>query len=150
MKINKGWLWIVGYIIIDLICVAMGMGVPFFNILLGFPLGLFLVRKLVTNKAEALEMLQKIFIYSLLTSSFTFLVMAALWLPTVKLLFDPAKDIANFGEPQILYTPVASFIGWIILMVLISPFLQLLTTIFAAYLSLLIQKKSSKKSIKIC
>jgi hypothetical protein len=33
---------------------------------------------------------------------------------------------------MILYTPRASFIGWIILMVLISPFLQFLMTLFGS------------------
>ena len=141
MKIKKVRFWIFGYIVIDLLCVGMGMGVPFFNILLGFPLGWFLVRKLVSDKVEIFETLRKIFNYSLLTSAFTFLVMAALWLPTsLTYLFDPTKDIANFGEPQLLFTPVASFFGWLVLMVLISPFLQLLTTIFAAYLTILLQK----------
>lgn len=116
------------------------MGVPFFNILLGFPLGWFLAHRVVGEKLEINETLRRIFIYSLLASVFTFLIMAALWLTaSLAYLSDPTKDIANFGEPLILFTPVASFYGWLVLMVLISPFLQLLTTIFAAYLTLLLQ-----------
>ena len=38
---------------------------------------------------------------------------------------------------MILYEPLASFIGWQVLMVLISPFLQLLTTLFGSYLAIL-------------
>jgi hypothetical protein len=48
------------------------------------------------------------------------------------MLFEPGRDIANFGIPMILYEPLASFIGWIVLMVLISPLLQVLTTVFGA------------------
>jgi uncharacterized protein YacL len=141
MKIKRKIIWILGYLVIDLICVGMGMGVPFFNILLGFPLGWFLARRLVGSKSGIDEILRKIFNYSLFASAFTFLILAVLWLSAaLTYLFDPTKDIANFGEPQILFTPVASFIGWLVLMVLISPFLQLLTTIFAAYVILLIQK----------
>jgi hypothetical protein len=48
------------------------------------------------------------------------------------MLSDPAADIAHFGIPLILYEPVASFIGWIVLMVLISPFLQALAAAFSS------------------
>jgi hypothetical protein len=65
--------------------------------------------------------------------------MAALWGPTAKLLFDPQADLVNFGIPLILYDPRASFVGWLVLMIAISPFLQLLTTLFGAHLTLLLQ-----------
>jgi hypothetical protein len=38
---------------------------------------------------------------------------------------------------MILYEPRASFIGWLVLMILISPVLQMLTTLFGSYLTLL-------------
>ena len=133
----KKWRWILGYLAIDLICVGMGMGVPIFNILLGFPLGWFLARKFTDER--------RIFKYSILTSLFTLLVMAVIWLLSMLLyFFNPTKDIANFGIPLILFTPIASFWGWLVLMVVISPFLQLLTTIFSVYLTHL-QKRSSAK-----
>jgi len=34
--------------------------------------------------------------------------------------------------PLLLFEPLTSFIGWIVLMVLISPFLQLLMTVFGS------------------
>ena len=37
------------------------------------------------------------------------------------------------GIPLILYDPRWSFIGWMVLMIIISPFLQLLTIIFASF-----------------
>jgi len=55
----------------------------------------------------------------------------------ISLLFDPITDLANFGIPLILYDPKASFIGWLILMIAVSPFLQLLTTLFGSHLTLL-------------
>ena len=58
--------------------------------------------------------------------------MAIIWLPTLEWLFDSTRDLSNFGIPMILYSPRASFIGWIILMVLISPFLQFLMTLFGS------------------
>ncbi len=64
------------------------------------------------------------------------MVLAAIWGPTARMLFDPAADLASFGIPQILYEPRASFIGWLVLMIVISPFLQLLTTLFGAHVTL--------------
>jgi hypothetical protein len=51
--------------------------------------------------------------------------------------FDPVADLANFGIPLILYDPTASFIGWLALMIVISPFLQFLMALFGAHLTLL-------------
>ena len=48
------------------------------------------------------------------------------------------------GHPFILYDPKISFIGWLVLMMFISPFLQLLTTIFGSYLTLLRWLKSNR------
>jgi hypothetical protein len=52
------------------------------------------------------------------------------------MLFDRAADLANFGIPMILYEPRASFIGWLLLMIFVSPFLQFLMTLFGAHLAL--------------
>ena len=54
------------------------------------------------------------------------------------MLGDPTADFANFGIPMILYDPKISFVGWLILMIFISPFLQLLTTLFSSHLTLLV------------
>jgi hypothetical protein len=72
------------------------------------------------------------------TSAVTFALMAIIWGSVTPMLFDPAADFANFGIPLILYDPKVSFIGWLILMIFISPFLQLLTTLFSSYLTLLV------------
>jgi hypothetical protein len=48
------------------------------------------------------------------------------------MLLDPSADLANFGIPLILFDPRASFIGWIVLMTIISPILQVLATAFAS------------------
>jgi len=132
MKLIKDWRLILNFLVVDIICVGLGMGVPFFNILLGFPLGWILARRF-NNKRQ-------VFNYSLLISAFTFSIMAVIWsLASLTYFSDPTKDVANFGEPLILFTPVASFYGWLVLMIFISPFLQLLTTIFSAYLTFLFQ-----------
>lgn len=126
------------FMVIDLLCVGMGMGVPFFCILFGFPIGWYITRRLAMAAESAKDILEKGGIYAVITSVFTFLVMAFIWGPTITMLFDPHTDFQNFGIPLILYDPKISFIGWQVLMIFISPFLQLLTTIFASYLTLLI------------
>jgi hypothetical protein len=117
----------------------MGMGVPFFCILFGFLVGWYMVRRLVAAGADLPQMLNRVFFQAVVTSAYTLVVMAVLWGPTVSKLFGPAADLANFGIPLILYDPRASFIGWLVLMIAISPFLQLLTTLFGAHLTLLWQ-----------
>lgn len=114
------------------------MGVPFFSILLGFPVGWYITRRLAMGAESVKDILEKGTIYAVITTIFTSVVMALIWGPTITMLFDPHADFENFGIPLILYDPKISFIGWQVLMILISPFLQLLTTIFASYLTLLL------------
>jgi hypothetical protein len=68
--------------------------------------------------------------YALLAASFTFLMMIVIWGRMIPMLFDPSTDFENFGHPNNLYDPKISFVGWLILMIIISPFLQLLATIY--------------------
>jgi hypothetical protein len=124
------------FIVLDTILVGMGMGVPIFPILFGFFVGWFIVKYSTAKTNSPPQVFRKVVLYALLTSSVTLFWMVVIWGPTMRLLFDPGRDIANFGIPMILYEPLASFIGWIVLMILISPFLQLLTTIFSSFLAM--------------
>jgi len=124
------------YAIIDIICVGAGMGVPIFCILLGFPLGWYIAKRISISTEHSHLINPKILRLSLLASAFTFLQMIVIWGRTIPMLFDPSSDFQNFGHPFILYDPKISFIGWSILMIFISPFLQLLTTIFASFMTL--------------
>jgi len=137
------------FILFDLVCVGMGMGVPIFCILLGFPVGWYIVRYVTSTGAPLQQVFRKVFIYTLVTAAVTLLAMLVLWTPFATAIFDPARDLAQTGIPMILYEPRASFIGWVILMILISPFLQLLTTLFGAYLTLISWMDKRKASIEI-
>jgi len=138
------------YLLIEIICVGMGMGIPIFCILLGFPLGWYIVKRLCISVEYSHLMFYKILKLSFLASVFTFLLMMVIWGRTIPMLFDPMSDFQNFGHPFILYDPKISFIGWLILMIFISPFLQLLTTIFASFITLLrissFMEKTQKKN----
>ena len=54
----------------------------------------------------------------------TFIVMLAVWGPSIPSAFDAGFDTAGFGIPLLLYTPHASMIGWLVLMIAVSPLLQ--------------------------
>jgi hypothetical protein len=125
------------FLILDLLCVGMGMGVPIFCIFFGFVVGWYLARRIILLDLSPGKALNRILKYAAITSLFTFVVMCAIWGRMIIMLFDPASDYKNFGIPMILYEPKASFIGWLVLMIFISPFLQLLTTIFSSYLTLI-------------
>ncbi len=125
------------YIALDVFCVGAGMGVPIFCILLGAPVGWYIGKRTTAEDADLQLSLRKAVTYAIVTASITFIGMALIWGRCLVMLFDPAADLANFGIPMILYQPKASLIGWLVLMVFISPILQFLMTLFGAQLALL-------------
>lgn len=128
---------IIIFILVDLMCVGAGMGVPIFCILLGFPLGWYITKRVTAFPEQLYQKYHLIFKYSLIASLFTFVVMLIVWVSAILINIDSVSEIQNFGHPYILYDPETSFLGWLILMIVISPFLQLLTTIFAAFITLI-------------
>jgi hypothetical protein len=130
------------FVVLDTICIGLGMGVPIFCILFGFPVGWYLVKNITATTTQIRDIFWRVLLYATVAATVTFLGMIVLWGPTISFLFDPGGDLANTGVPMILYEPRASFIGWIVLMTVISPALQLLTTIFGSYLTLLVWLKN--------
>lgn len=135
------------FIIADLLCIGMGMGVPIFCILFGFFVGWYIAKRVTIATENVKDVFRKVFIYAIVTSTFSFVVMSVIWGSTVPLLLDPNTDFRNLGIPLILYDPKISFIGWLLLMILVSPFLQLLTTLFGSYLTLLSWLKKSDNGV---
>jgi hypothetical protein len=135
------------FVIVDLVCVGLGMGVPILCIVFGFFVGWYIAKRATIATANVKDILWKALVQAVFTSAFTFVVMSAIWGRTIVLLFDPSFDFENFGHPFILYDPKLSFIGWLVLMILISPFLQLLTTLFGSYLTLLLWLKSDSDKV---
>jgi len=131
----------------DMLCVGMGMGVPIFCILFGFAVGWYIARRAVSASQDVQDALTKVFVYAFVTSLITFVGMCIIWVPALWMLFNPSTDFATLGIPLILYDPKLSFIGFEVLMVFISPFLQLLTTIFAAYLTLLHWSRKHRQAL---
>jgi hypothetical protein len=128
------------YVVVDIVAMGMGMGLPIFAILFGFPVGWLLPTFLGIASPCKPGDLRAILRAALLASAVTFAVAAGIWLPTLIRLAGPPGRIANFGIPMILYEPLPSFIGWIVLMVVVSPFLQLLAIVFGSVLHLAVTR----------
>jgi len=144
-SLKIGWTLAI-YAILDILCAGLGMGVPFFCILFGLPVGWYLVRRLDARSRGTREMLRKILSGAALTSAFTFTLMAVIWLSSLGMLFDGSVSLENYGMPMILFEPLPSFIGWMVLMIVISPFLQFLLTLFGAHLTWLVETADFQKS----
>ena len=135
LTLNR-WVACAIYVLVDVLCVGVGMGVPIFCIALGFPVGWYIAARARRLTPDLGHVLTRVLRQATLTSGVTMSMMLVIWGPASTMLFDPGADLANFGIPMILYEPLLSFIGWLALMIFISPFLQLLTTLFATYLTL--------------
>jgi hypothetical protein len=142
-------LWLLGiFVLIDIFSIGAGMAVPFFCILMGIPLGWFLVLYVTARISGAREVMWKVLVYAAIAAGITMVGMLILWFPIGTMLFDTGNDLSTSGVPLILYEPRASLIGWLGLMIVISPVLQLLTTLFGAYLTLLRWLGSHKGMVK--
>ena len=142
-------IWVLSlFLLIDIILIGMGMGVPFFCILMGIPLGWFLVLYVTAGMSGTREVMWRVLTYAAITAGITMVGMLIIWVPMGRLLFDPGNDFSTSGVPLILYEPRASLVGWLGLMILVSPVLQLLTTLFGAYLTLLGWLNNAKESGK--
>ena len=138
------WILIVISVPTTTILSGIGMGVPILNILFGFIIGWYAVKRACLLYENLDKRLSKIFIYSIFCSGITLILMIGIWGSAIPMLFDPLSDFKNFGHPMILYDPKLSFIGWLVLMIIISPFLQLMTSIFSAFITLKVKLKRYK------
>jgi uncharacterized protein YacL len=133
-SLKPGWAFAI-YALLDILCVGMGMGVPFFNILLGLLVGVSIVKRIAVASTTPRMVLRKILSAAAFTAAFTFILMVLIWGFSLLMFFNSGADLANYGMPMILYEPLPSFIGWMVLMIVISPFLQFLMTLFGAHLT---------------
>jgi len=127
----------IAYAVIDGLCAGLGMGVPFFCILLGFSVGWFGAVRAWHFVPGHVGAMKRSLRYALLTSLVTFAIMVAVWGRLVPLMFHPVINPGNMGLPLLLYEPKASLVGWLVLMTVVSPFLQFLMTAFGSYVTFL-------------
>ena len=128
---------IILFIVIDVFCMGVGMGVPIFNIAFGFVVGWFLVKWISAGPAGSTDILERLLIYSGASAGITFLGMLLLWGWWATSVYEAQAEFARTGIPMILFEPRASFVAWLVLMIVVSPVLQLLTTTFAGLLGLI-------------
>jgi hypothetical protein len=129
------WILLIIYTAINIILAGIGMGVPVLNILSGFLIGWFAVLRAEKLYEDMRQKMSRAFQYNLVCAAITMGIMLAIWARTIPLLFDPMADLSDFGHPMILFDPRLSFMGWLVLMIIISPFLQLLASVFSAFLA---------------
>jgi hypothetical protein len=133
---GQHWLGaMISYVVIDVLCAGLGMGVPLFCIILGFGVGWFGAMRAEYFIEEPGRAMRRVLRYAWLTSAVTLVMMAVLWGRLVPVLFHPTVDAGNMGLPLWLYEPRLSLAGWILLMVVIAPFMQAVMTAFGAYLT---------------
>lgn len=107
-----------------------------FCILLGFSVGCYIGFRLALQSLPLRRLLDRMFLWSAAGSGVTSAFTPLLWGPPVLKLQGSDADLANLGIPLILYPPRASFIGWLALMIAVSPVLQLLVTLFGVHVGL--------------
>ena len=117
------------YIIFDVILVYIGVGTPFLCVLAGFILGWYTPAAGGSTLPQQLRSGLKL---AIAASFVTFVIMFANWTPAIIKAMDPAFDYAQASVPQFLSNPTASYIGWMMLMIVISPILQTLTMVFTS------------------
>lgn len=135
---DQHWLGaLAAYVVMDALLVGLGMGVPVFAILFGFSVGWFTALRARVFRADLRAAMRLNLRYVFISTAVTFVLMAALWGRLVPLLFDRVVDYGNMGVPLILYEPRLSFIGWLVLMIFVSPALQFVVTLLGSYLTFL-------------
>ena len=144
MKLRNEVWFLAVLLAINLVLAGAGMAVPIFNIAFGFLVGLLVVRKVSSRGGSRDDTARMAWLIGLILAASTFVIMAAIWIPQGWVLLSPHADLSKLGIPQILYSPRASLIGWLTLMIVISPFLQLMSVGFSVFIA---QVFTSRKAV---
>ena len=131
--------------VLDVFAIGFGMGVPIFAILLGFPVGWWLARQRA-GEGVSRDSMRAALVWASLLAAVSFVVLAVVWGPLVPNAFDPEFDTKAFGIPLILYTSQASMIGWLTLMIVISPVLQGMAVLTGAVAGFAAKPKKPRSS----
>jgi len=123
----------------NVFAIGIGMGVPVFAIMLALPVGWWLGTRYAATEPTTHAALRALVLAAVGLAAVSFVVLLVVWGPYVPKAFDPAVDAVSFGIPLILYTSQASMIGWFVLMMVISPVLQLMTVVVAGAVAMLVR-----------
>lgn len=136
LNVGVGWA-VVLFTVADVACVVLGLGVPVFCILLGIPVGWFVVETAAARRLTDREIRSEVLLGGVVTAFLTSVMMALVWGSSAAVLVDGQADPGSLGLPLLFADAKASIIGWLVLMIVVSPGLQLLMTHFGAHLTLL-------------
>ncbi len=138
--------------LLDVFVIGLGMGVPFFAILLGFGVGWWYARRATAApEADAMPRSTRDVVRALVgaagaLAAVTFVVALLVWAGAIPNAFDPSFDAAGWGIPLILYTSQPSMIGWLALMIVISPALQFMAVVTGGALALAVRRPEAAGS----
>lgn len=123
--------------LLDVFAIGLGMGIPVFAILLGFPVGWYLAGKQLepllpepgVEPSVPARVVRTLVTQAGALTFVTFVVLAIIWGPQLPTAFDASVSAKEWGVPLILYTSQASKIGFAALMMLVSPALQFMAVL---------------------
>lgn len=132
--------------LLDMLAIGLGMGVPILAVLFGLPLGWYFGGLSVAGRDGRVPLPpSKVSSLPLMTlrrpvgqsagvALMTTLVLAVIWLPQLPGVLDTALSARDWGIPLVLFGSQASKIGWMVLMLVISPLLQFMAAVTGAVL----------------
>ncbi len=132
----------IAYVVMDLLLAGLGMGTPVFCIVFGFGVGWFGARRAEYFVPTVRGAMMRALRYAFLTSAVTMVLMAAVWARLVPILLNPRVNPGSLGLPLNLYDTRWSLVGWLVLMAFTGPAVQVLMTVFGAYLTFLVRAGS--------
>jgi len=136
LGVKRGWA-VAAYVAADVVCVMLGMGVPIFCILLGVPVGWYAAEQGIARGVSEGRVLTAAARAGVATAAVTLFLMVLVWGRSAALLFAPGVDLTGVGIPPILYDARASFVGWIALMIVVAPAVQVAMALYGAHLTLM-------------
>jgi hypothetical protein len=136
LGLRSEWALVV-YVAADVICVMLGMGVPIFCILLGVPVGWYVAERGIERGVPEGRVRTSAVRSGVATAAVTLFIMVLVWGRSVALFFAPGVDLAGVSIPPILYDVRASFVGWMALVIVVAPAVQVAMTLFGAHLTLM-------------
>lgn len=139
LRARRGWM-IALFLVAEVFAIGAGMGLPVFAILLGFPIGWLSARRQLERSADTSTAMRGALWAAASAGLVTFVFMALIWGPIVPVAWGPTAEVVKntgYGSiPLLLYEPRASLIAWLVLMLVISPDLQLMCALTAAYVTI--------------
>lgn len=131
--------------LVDVFAIGLGMGVPVLAILFGFVVGWWVARSALAALPPDADVpratLHSLTLSAVGLAAVSFVVLVVVWGPSAPIAFDATIDAAEWGIPLILYTSQASKVGWLVLMVVVSPVLQFMAVVTGGELRLSLRSR---------